>query len=152
DLAESTARRSRALGRAVPVAAAAVILALAARTLARERVWADQQTLFADAVAGAPDDSGAQASLGAALADAGDARGAEEHDRRALALQPANTIAHFNYGNLLRRRGDLEAAEAHYRAAIAGRPDFAQAWLNLGLVQFDRGRSDDAMASLQAAD
>ena len=152
DLAARAARQSRALGKAVPVAAAAAIVALGARTLARESVWADQQTLFADAVAGAPEDSGAQASLGAALADAGDARDAEEHDLRALALEPANTLAHFNYGNLLRRRGDLEAAEAHYRAAIAGRPDFAQAWLNLGLVQFDRGRSDDAMASFQAAD
>jgi protein O-mannosyl-transferase len=128
------------------------IVAAGARAAARERVWHDQRSLFEAAVREAPGDSNAQATLGAALADAGQPVAAEEHYRKALEAAPANSLAHFDLGNLLRARGDLDGAETAYRAALAARPDYPQAWLNLGLVHVARGRADDAIADFRSAD
>jgi tetratricopeptide (TPR) repeat protein len=131
---------------------AIVLLALATRAVARQRVWTDQKTLFAAAVAEAPGDSGAEATLGGALADAGDWAGAEDHLRRAVARAPDNALARFNLGNVLRHREDLAGAGAEYEAAVAAEPGHPQAWLNLGLVRVAEGRLDDAVAAFRAAD
>jgi len=141
--------RTKRAGGAIAVA---LVLAFAGRTLARERAWRDQRTLFAATVREAEGDAAAHVDLGAALMDEGDAEGAERHLRRALALAPDNAIAHFDLGNLLRARGDLDGAARAYRAALASRPGYPQAWNNLGLVAVAGGRLDDAEAAFREAD
>jgi Flp pilus assembly protein TadD len=128
------------------------VVAFGARSVARQRVWIDQRTLFEGAVADAPNDGGAAATLGGALADAGDWSGAESRLRRAVAVAPGNVLAHFNLGNVLRHRNDLAGAAAEYEAAVAGNPQYPQAWLNLGLARVAQGRLDDAMAAFRSAD
>ena len=147
-LPRSFPTRPRWLGAGV----ALVLVALAARAAARERVWADQATLFAAAVVEAPGDGGAEATLGGALADTGDWAEAESHLRRAVALAPDNALARFNLGNVLRHRDDLAAAGAEYEAALAAEPGLPQAWLNLGLVRVAQGRVEDAAEAFRSAD
>lgn len=142
-----------ARGRPFVVAAVtALIVLFAGRSILREEAWKSQRALFEATVRDTPGDSLAQATLGAALDDAGDTRAAEEHYREAIRLAPENAIAHFDLGNLLRARGDLDSAEAEYREAIRIRPAYPQAWLNLGLVEASRGRFGGAMDAFRRAD
>lgn len=141
--------RARAVATAAVVA---VACAFAARTLARERVWASQRSLFAAAVREHPEDAPARVNLAAALLDSGDAAGAEAQLDRALATSPDDPIALYLRGNARRGRGDPAAAEASYRRALSIRPVYPQALINLGLVLAARGDLDGAEASFREAD
>ena len=60
-------------------------------------------------------------------------RGAEQHFRRAIAIDPENGHAHYNLGDLLENhKEDYGSAEQHYRRAIAIDPEHADAHCNLG--------------------
>ena len=56
---------------------------------------------------------------------------AREAYARAIALDPAAPLHHFNRAVVARYLGDLPAAIADTRAALARDPDHAEAWLNL---------------------
>jgi Tfp pilus assembly protein PilF len=127
-------------------------VAFAARTLARERVWSSQRTLFAAAVSEAPEDVPARVNLAGALLDAGDLAAAEAQLERALARSPSDPIALYLLGNAARQRGSLGQAEAAYRKALQIRPSYAQALVNLGLVLVARHDLDGAEEALRRAD
>ena len=127
-------------------------VAAAARTVARERVWSSQRTLFAAAVDEAPRDVPARVNLAGALLDAGDVDGAADHLERALAERPGDPTALYLLGNVERRRGSLDGAEAAYRRALAIRPSYPQALTNLGLVLVAKHDLDGAEQALRRAD
>ncbi|HJQ96759.1 MAG TPA: tetratricopeptide repeat protein, partial [Candidatus Polarisedimenticolaceae bacterium] len=141
--------RARTLGL---VAVAVVASLFGARTLARERVWSSQRSLFEAAVREHPEDGPARVNLGGALLDAGEAVRAELELRRALEANPADPIAQYLLGNARRAQDDLPAAEAAYRRALALRPVYPQALINLGLTLAARGDLDAAEAAFRSAD
>jgi tetratricopeptide (TPR) repeat protein len=69
--------------------------------------------------------------------------------RRALALDPKFSLAHFNLGLALRDKGQLDEAITEYRQAIRHEPDFAGAHCNLGQVLQLQGRFEESLACLQ---
>lgn len=133
-------------------AIAVVCLLFGARTVARERVWLSQRTLFEAAVREHPDDEPARVNLAAALLDAGDAPAAERELGRALATAPGDPIALYLLGNAQRQKADLEGAEASYRKALSIRPVYPQALINLGLVLGAKKDLDGAEAAFRQAD
>jgi len=123
-----------------------------ARTLARERVWSSQRSLFEAAVREHPEDGPARVNLAGALLDAGDAAGAEAELRRALEKAPADPIALYLLGNARRAQDDLPGAETAYRRALTIRPVYPQALINLGLVLAAAQNLDGAEAAFHEAD
>lgn len=77
---------------------------------------------------------------------AGDAAGAEECFRQALALAPDFAEALANLALLRERAGALAEAEACYRQAIALQPESAQIRLNLGVLLLGQKRFAEAEA------
>ena len=70
--------------------------------------------------------------LGMHKADYG---GAEQHYRRAIAIDPEDADAHSNLGMLLAApKADYGGAEQHDRRAIAIDPECADAHCNLGIL------------------
>lgn len=86
--ADGLARRWPGARRALAFCAAAALAGLAVATFQRNRVWADDVSLWEDVARKAPRMPAAQYALGLALADAGLAERAEAAHLRALALNP----------------------------------------------------------------
>lgn len=76
---------------------------------------------------------------------------AEDCYRRALALQPDNSMLHCNLGNVYTLRGENAKALASYREAVRLAPDNALAHSNLGGLLKTMGRIEEATAHLRNA-
>ena len=59
---------------------------------------------------------------------------AEEHYKRALAIDPNYALAHFNLGNLYDEQNDPALALTHYNEALRLHPNYADAHYNLALL------------------
>ncbi|HLQ66221.1 MAG TPA: tetratricopeptide repeat protein [Candidatus Limnocylindrales bacterium] len=79
----------------------------------------------------------------------GNATGAEEAARRAIAIVPQGITAHYYLGMALREEGRLEEALSELRAAYALSVD-NRIRLNVGEVLADLGRYDEAARELDA--
>jgi tetratricopeptide (TPR) repeat protein len=133
-----------AAGRLVGCAAAAVVLvAYGALTVARNRVWGDPETFFRTLVADAPQSARSHRELGVWLGEKEktDAAVAELEASMAILPHPATAYA---MGIVLGRAGRRQAAIEAYENALKLRPDFAEAMVNLGTTYFQR--EDDATA------
>jgi len=71
--------------------------------------------------------------------------------KKALELNPAASVAHFNLANALRETGQLEEAIAQYEKALELSPDDAEAHNNLGNALLRKGRLDEAIAHFEEA-
>lgn len=72
---------------------------------------------------------------------------AEEHYRKALALNPRHASAHGGLGGVLLDLGRQEEAEASCRRALEIQPDCALTHVNLGIALCNLGRLEEAEAS-----
>lgn len=91
----------------------------------------------------------ALASAGSALAEAGRSREAEALLRRACAMDPRHTIAHYNLGLLYARDGRSDDAFAQYETVLHLDPAFTEARNNLAILLLQKNRTDDAIAQLR---
>jgi tetratricopeptide (TPR) repeat protein len=110
------AKRVRVL--AVVVLACAAVFGFAMRTWARVPDWKNNLSLALADVRTMPRSAKLQAGAGMFLADAGDARAAEDHLRRAVEIYPEYAQMHYNLAVLLVRRGARDDAADHLRRAI----------------------------------
>jgi tetratricopeptide (TPR) repeat protein len=139
----------RAVARALPALACAVLLGLALSSRATLAYWESDEALFARAAAVTRDNAVAYSNWANAL----DARPEEQRALllRALAADPSLASAHYLMGRSLARTGDLAGAERHYRLALRGDPDDARARNNLGNLLFESGRTEEAIAEYRQA-
>ncbi len=120
-------------------------------THARNTVYRDELTLWADTAAKAPDNPRAIANLGFALAAAGRADDALRHFETALRQRPDETEIQINYANtLLAARRDDEAI-AQLEAALQREPANLAALNNLGIAFGSRGRVAEALPYFERA-
>jgi tetratricopeptide (TPR) repeat protein len=147
----SLAARRPALRAPVAALALGALAVCIPLTRAQVRVWRDDVTLFAAAVARTSGNWVAENNLGNVLSVAGRAAEAIPHYRAALAASPGNAESHYNLAHNLETLGRTEEAAEHYRAAIAADPGFAGAHNNLGLLLRRQGRTEEALEHLRAA-
>jgi Tfp pilus assembly protein PilF len=139
----------RWVARALPVAAAACLAALALATRTTLAYWTDDATLFARAAAVTTDNAIAYANWGNAL-DSDPARQRALFER-ALAIEPRLTSAHYGMARVLAREGDAAGAERHYRLALRSDPTDVRSHNNLGNLLFESGRIDEAIEQYRQA-
>ena len=88
-------------------------------------------------------------NLGRLLHADGDARGAAEHYRRAIELDPSNALALFNLGVALEDLRMSEEAVLAYRTALQADPHYADAHYNLARLYERRGEPAAALRHLR---
>lgn len=128
-----------------------ISLALAVTTSQRNYVWADDLSLWTDAVRKSPNKSRPYNNLGFALMRRRNVDSAIEYYLIALKIDPNNPEAHNNLGVAYSKTSKSEQAIFHFRIAIALRPDYAQAHSNLGAALAEKGEMDSAIEYYQIA-
>jgi Tfp pilus assembly protein PilF len=155
-LARLDLARGRPLPRSPLVPIFAVVLVVyTAKTIHRNRDWADNFSLFSAGVTAAPHSAKTHESLAfeylqRAMAAATPARKQQEFDRSiaefraALAILPGYGEAWYNLGMAYHAKGDPTNEIAAYRKAIAVDPKQAGAYNNLGMYYLIRHEYDEA--------
>jgi Flp pilus assembly protein TadD/energy-coupling factor transporter ATP-binding protein EcfA2 len=85
------------------------------------------------------------------VANKGDLRLAEDQYRKAIELDPRDTMPWNNLGNLLKAAKRIDEAENAYRKAIELDPVYAMPWRNLGNLLRDTKRIDEAESAYRKA-
>ena len=120
-------------------------------TLQRNQVWADEATLWQDALAKGPLMVRPHLRLGVVHRQRGELEQAEQCYRRALELDPRNAPAHNNLGNLYQQQGRAVEAEREYRLALDLLPRYPEALINLAALCASQGRFEEALTRYAAA-
>jgi tetratricopeptide (TPR) repeat protein len=81
----------------------------------------------------------------------GDLTRAFEHFTRAVELNPADPVPHFNQGMVLKSAGQHDRAIPAFEAALRLNPDYARAHNHLGLALLLTGQVDRAVVHYQQA-
>ena len=163
------ARRSGGRLRAVPIAAAAVLVGgLAGLTWRQCLVYQDPQTLWEATLSGNPSCWLAHSHLGILAYGQGNRLAAEgrqrqsaqeyhravEHYLEALRLEPNDALVHYNYSLVLQATGQSEQAQAALEKSLALDPSSSAAHFahtNLGNILLARGQVADAVAHYRQA-
>ena len=87
----------------------------------------------------------APGNLGAAHLANGSADKAIVYLKKALAMNPDSSLAHYNMGNALLAKRKLDEAVLHYQRAVEIRPDDETMRLGLGNALAKQGKFEDAM-------
>jgi Tfp pilus assembly protein PilF len=73
-----------------------------------------------------------------------DFAGAQDRFQAALALQPADSMTHYNLANAAHQNGNLELAERSYQASLKLQPDYGPCRHGLALLLLQQNRGDEA--------
>ena len=126
---------------------AAVVLVFAARTVARNVVWKDDEALFESSVASSPESAKSHYNLAWLSAQAGRLPEALEHYERATRIYPKYFDAWAGKGTVLQRMGNLAEAEKSYLRSLEVAPGYENGFFRLGVV---RERRDDLAGAERA--
>ncbi len=121
-----------------------VALALSASTVLRNRVWANNMTMWTDVVAKMPNNGRAHYNIAREYIFSEDYVRAKRHLLRTVELIPDHTVARNNLGNVYLVNGDIENARIQYEAALSANTYNYRAHYNLGLVYERLGRINEA--------
>jgi Flp pilus assembly protein TadD len=138
------ADRWRLVRFAAPAAAAAILLALTARTVAYAAVWRDEVSLFTEAVRAQPRSAKAHQLLGAALMEVGrvdeGVTALETADRMLAPVPDLPSESRIALGVAYERQGRLDRAERVYEEVLQRHADQPDALWRLGVVRWGQGR------------
>ena len=113
---------------------------------ARQKVFADDLSLWSDTVAVSPFSAQARDGHANALERAGKVDEAIAEFRHALEIAPRFDRASNNLAVALLRQGKLDEAIAQWELALQFNPALAEAHSNLGSALLKKGRVDEAVA------
>jgi len=136
--------------KAVGAGIGVVVVLLGADTMARTRIWKNNETLFTAMVREAPEAPSAYANLADAIA-------AQRPDsalalyNHALRLDQGYVHAYLHAGILLSKKGDHRRAIHHLRLANELVPNSVLALNDLGLAFTAAGQADSALATFDRA-
>jgi hypothetical protein len=122
----------------------AIALAFAARTVARNRVWQDDETLFAESVRTSPESAKAHYNLAWVSMEHSRLAPALEEYTRATRIYPKYFDAWAGKGLAEQRLGLLAAAERSYAKSIEVHPSYENGFFRLGFVRELRGNLSGA--------
>ena len=132
-----------------PVLLGLAVVALAATTVVRNRVYRDGLLLWSDNVAKKPASAVAQANVGECLLDRGRAAEAVAYCERAVALDPSKPIAHFNLGLAYEQTQRWAQALAEFSAALRLNSRLFPAGIKAGRMLSRLGRPAEAELALR---
>lgn len=130
-------------------AAAIVLVAAMAASVAQARYWKDSVTLFRHAIEVTTDNYSAHKNLASVLAAQGRTAEAVAHLERAKAIRPGP--AENDLGTLLAAQGRLDEALVHVREAVRREPRSADARNNLGVLLARQGETAEARRQYEEA-
>jgi protein O-mannosyl-transferase len=130
---------------------ATVVVALAARTVARNRDWRDNMTLASATLAVSPSSPLMNDLAAGELVRRGEPARAVGLLREAVRQAPDMPLVRGHLGAALYSQGRLDEAIAEYREAIRRNPADANSHNNLGVAYRDQQRLADAVAAFEAA-
>jgi protein O-mannosyl-transferase len=136
---------------ALRVAVAAVVVALTARTLVRNRDWRDNLTLAMATLEASPSSPLMNDLAAGALVRRGEPSRAIELLRTAVAQAPDMPLLRSHLGAAYYSQGRVDEAIATYEEAIRRNPSDAEAHNNLGVAYLDKQRVEDAIVEFNAA-
>jgi Flp pilus assembly protein TadD len=128
--------------------AAAILVACASGTFARNQVWRTEETLWSDVTQKSPGNGRGWMNYGLTQMQKGDVAGAYALFERAGALMPNYSLIEINLGvasGALKRTAE---AEVHFRRAIELAPADSQSYSYYGRWLGSRGRLPEAFATL----
>ena len=117
----------------------AIAIAFAARTVVRNRVWQDDETLFAESVRTSPESAKAHYNLAWVSMEHSRLAPALEEYIRATRIYPKYFDAWAGKGLAEQRLGLLAAAERSYSKSIEVNPSYENGFFRLGFVRELRG-------------
>jgi tetratricopeptide (TPR) repeat protein len=112
----------------------AIAVAYGVRTVARNPVWKDDETLFAETVRTSPGSAKAHYNLAWVSAEKGQLPLALEQYTRATQIYPRYFDAWAGKGSVEQRLGRLSDAERSFRRSLEVRPDYENGFFRLGVV------------------
>jgi tetratricopeptide (TPR) repeat protein len=114
-------------------------------TFDRNRVWADEITLYQDSADKSPAKARPLNNLGAALSRRGRVSEAIAHFQAALKIKPEYADAHYNMGYALARQGKLDEGIYHFSEALRIRPKNVNNHNNMGVALALKGDYREAV-------
>lgn len=136
------------LKRVKPLSLAATVLALAcalfsAGTINRNRVWADNLTLWRDVVKKSPNKARGHFNLAGVLIARGMPEEALAYCQRGIELDPNSALGYFNLALALEnpRIKRYDEALAYYRKALEIKPAYSLALANMAHIMVRKGRA-----------
>ena len=124
---------------------------LAVLSMSRNEVWADDMSLWTDAVKKAPAMYRTHTNLGRALQASGDAPGARAAYERAIEIDPRYGDVFNNMATLLHKQGRLDEAITWYQRAIKRFSDYEEIHQNLADAYSQKGLLDSAVSQYERA-
>jgi tetratricopeptide (TPR) repeat protein len=137
--------------RVVPLAGAIVLVPLAALSLQRARVLANDETLWRDTLAKNPRAWTAHNNLGCLLAERQQYGDAVKEFEASLKANPRNAQAHANLARALAVQGKIAEAEGHLRTALELKPNDAEIQRSIGSMLAGQGKLKEALPHLREA-
>ncbi|HYL75097.1 MAG TPA: tetratricopeptide repeat protein [Bryobacteraceae bacterium] len=134
----------------IPIAAGAVILALASLTWRQALIWRDSETLWSYALETEPSFL-ANVNMGNLLMERGDFLWAQDHFRQAVEMKPDFPSAHLGLGSTLLnlKKADEAAREFQIALRLGNTPEFAENGLACALAL--QGKLDESIVHFHEA-
>lgn len=130
---------------------AATVISLSIATFARNTLWQSGLSLWYDAAQKSPLKPRPNFSLASYLANSGELDAAIDKFRKAINLEPGNSMGHNNLGHALLDKGDLKTAIEEFQQAIALDQENVTARRNLGAALAINGELVSAIIELRKA-
>ena len=137
--------------RALAAGLTPVLVVFAAILHDRARDWRDEETLYTQTLAYAPESARVRLNLGNLLLSRGETERAAAEFEAGLAHHPDDPDLLTNAGIAWTSLGRFEAAERALLRAVAVDSSDAQAWANLGALYGTRGRWGEARQAYASA-
>ena len=128
-----------------------VAVVFSAGTVARNRVYKDDYTLWTDSVRKSPDAATPRYGLGYTLYAMGRTKEAIAELQQAVRLRDDVPKFHENLGNAYYRNGETDKAIEQYKAALALDPSNPLTWNRLGVAYGRAGRIPEAIRQFERA-
>lgn len=135
----------------VLAAATAVILALSARTILRNRDWRTADDLWLAAAKTSPSSHVNHNNLGDLYARRGDFERAIQEFQTAIKLKPNYADAYHNLANTYKDLGLDQKAISNYQKALQFNPNLWQSHQNLASIYFQQAKYEEAKTELEKA-
>ncbi len=124
-------------------------LSVTARLCVRFKYYDRALELYDDIEKMAPGDTAPVMAQGHVWSLKGDRARSKAEFERALRINPAQAVAHFNVGWVCDQQGLHDDALAHFRRAVEINPDIDRAWYGMGVIHVKHHRHQDAKKAFQ---